>query len=116
MSEQSGETPWGTRVHGTRKAMETYEDLRQLMVDVVRMDDGSWLLSVESYVLGPLGDHVAYDPPSQFVCAPPLFVGDDAPVAVQLLSNLAANVVLWSGQQQNSKVRAPSWGEQKHYG
>lgn len=107
---------WNTSVHGTTKATETYNDLRQLMVDVIRMDDGSWLLSIESYVLGPLGDHVAYDPPIQFVCAPPAFLSADVPVAAQVLSSLAANVVLWAGEQAQAKVRTPTPGEQKHFG
>jgi len=107
---------WGARTHGTAKAMGAYNDLRQLMVDVVRMDDGDWLLSVESYVLGPLGDHVAYDPPIQFVCAPPAYLSADVDVAVQLLSSLAANVVLWAGEQAQSKVRTPTWPEVKQFG
>lgn len=116
MSTSADPMAWNTTVHGTTKAVETYADLRQLMVDVIRMDDGSWLLSVESYVLGPLGDHVAYDPPVQFVCAPPAYLSAEVPVSVQLLSSLAANVVLWAGEQANAKVRTPSWAEQKYYG
>ena len=107
---------WGAKTHGTAKAMGAYNDLRQLMVDVVRMEDGDWLLSVESYVLGPLGDHVAYDPPVQFVCAPPAYLSTYCDVAVQLLSSIAANVVLWSGEQAQSKVRAPSRAEEKYLG
>ena len=105
---------WGAKTHGTAKAMGTYNELRQLIVDVVRMEEGDWLLSVESYVLGPLGDHVAYDPPVQFVCAPPAYLSADCDVAVQLLSSIAANVVLWSGEQATSKVRMPSSAERKY--
>ena len=107
---------WNTRVHGTTKQTEVYNDLRQMMVDVIRMEDGSWLLSIESYVLGPLGDHVAYDPPVQFVCAPPAFLSAEVPVSVQVLSSLAANVCLWAGEQAQAKVRTPTWDEAKHYG
>jgi hypothetical protein len=107
---------WSAKTHGTAKAMGAYKDLRQLIVDVVRMEDGDWLLCVESYVLGPLGDHVAYDPPVQFVCAPPAYLSADVDVSLQLLSSMAANVVLWAGEQAQSKVRTPSRAEEKYLG
>lgn len=116
MASDNDPMAWGRRTHGTARAMGAYDDLRQLMVDVVRMDDGDWLLSIESYVLGPLGDHVAYDPPIQFVCAPPVYLSADCDVAVQLLSSLAANVVLWAGEQAQSKVRPSTWQEHKKFG
>lgn len=90
---------------GVTRKRQDYDETHHVMVDLVKMDDGRWLVTFSRYVPGPDGDLIEQPEPAMYVTNPPSYLPSDVDVDVWLAADLASNVVLHQTSLGHSPVR-----------
>lgn len=79
---------------GTRKSIEDYDLIEHVMVDLVKMEDGRWLVSFGAWARTEERDMREIHPQAVFVTNPPSYIRPDCDADVAIAADLTANVLM----------------------